>query len=87
MSKDKLKKANEIDKEIKRLEDFLFNAERVWTGKLVKRTSKYIIKSNPDWMYKEAEYELDTETKNKMLDVLRDKLSNLQKQLTEILEG
>ena len=85
--KEKLKRANELDEEIKSLESFLRIAEKVWTGKIIKRTSTFIIKSRPYGVYNEAEYELDTETKNKMLDVLSEKVADMNNQLKKILEG
>ncbi|MDN4069955.1 hypothetical protein QYF50_18800 [Paenibacillus vini] len=85
--RDKLNQTNKLNDEIKRLESFLRTAEKVWTGKIIKRTSTFIIKSNPYGAFDEAEYKLDTKTKNKMLDVLRENLADMKNQLKKIMEG
>lgn len=81
LDKRQLDRANEIQNEIKELDNFLFYAEKVWTGKIIKRTSALVLKSNAFGAFDEAEYELDTEIKNKILDVLRNHLEELQKEL------
>lgn len=84
MTDAELEKAVRLRDEIRHLESFISSAERVWTGKVIKRTSKYIIKSNPYGALDEAVYVLDTRMKNKVLDVLRNELSDLKTQLSEI---
>nr|HIW32434.1 hypothetical protein [Candidatus Paenibacillus intestinavium] len=84
MTDEELRIANIIKKEILDLEDFLHSAEKVWTGRVIKRTSQFLIKSSPYGIYNEAEYHMDTETKNKVLDVLKERLSDLRKQLGSI---
>lgn len=84
MTDKQLERANSIHKEIKKIESFLFTAEKVWTGKLIKETSRYIIKSNGYGALNSTEYELDTVLKNKMLDVLRNELSELKKELSTL---
>lgn len=81
MTDKQLSRANKIKKEIKRIEDFMFYAERVWTGKIIKETSRYIFKSSGYGALNSAEYELDTETKNEVLEVLRNKLKRLKNEL------
>ncbi|WP_342505876.1 hypothetical protein [Sporosarcina sp. FSL K6-2383] len=76
--------ANEIKKDIRELERFLLSAEKVWTGKLIKKTSKYIFRSSAYGMFHEADYFMNTEIKNKVLDVLRDELTELRNRLKEI---
>lgn len=61
MTGDDLKIAIEIQKEIKELENFIFSAERVWTGKIVKRTSNFIFKSGGYGFLREEEYNMNTE--------------------------
>lgn len=76
-----LARANEIKKSIRELEKFLMYAEKVWTGKIVKKTSHFIIKSSAYGTFNEAEYSMNTEIKNKVLDVLKEELLDLKKQL------
>lgn len=47
MTDEQLARANELKNEIRELETFVNTAEKVWTGKIIKRVSKYIFKSNP----------------------------------------
>jgi len=84
MTEEQLRKANEINAEIKRIDDFLFYAEKVWTGKIVKQTARYVLKSDSYGYLTEAAYHLDTETKNEMLDVLRKKRDKLKAELESI---
>lgn len=84
MTHEELRRANEIKNEIERLEAFLCVAEKVWAGRLIKRTSKFILTSLPYGVYTEAEFLLDTATKNKMLGVLQDRLNELNQELANI---
>lgn len=84
MNEHRLKIANKIQGEIEVIESFLWSAERVWTGKLIKRTSKYIFKSSPFGWLDESELFLKTELKNKLLDVLREELAELKDQLQKV---
>jgi len=79
-----LKLANALSEEIREMELFLRAAERVWTGKIVKETTKYILKSHPYGALKEREFELDTDLKNKVLELLRDELLEKKYQLKNI---
>jgi hypothetical protein len=67
MEKEKLKRANELSKEIAELDSFIRKAESVWTGKLIKRETKYIFKSSAYGAINSAELELNTTLKNKIL--------------------
>lgn len=79
-----LQRAKKLEQEIKELESFINTASMVWTGKIVKKECKYIFKSNPYGYFESKEYEMDTDIKNKVLDVLRDHLKELEHEL-EIL--
>lgn len=84
MNTEDLKLANEIQKEIKELDLFIFMAERVWTGKLLQKTPKtssITFKSNAYGAINSSEYEMNTEVKNKVLDVLREHLQSLKDKL------
>ena len=84
MTDQQLKRANEINAEIKKIDYFLISAEMVWTGKLIKQTQKYVLKSTAYGAISSEEYELDTETKNEMLDVLRNKRDRLKAELNQL---
>jgi|UPI0006B453D1 hypothetical protein len=84
MTEEELIKANELQKEIQKLEWFIRKARKVWTGKIIKRTSKFIFKSDSYGMFEEEEYEMNTEVKNKVLNVLVEHLKDLRKQLESL---
>ena len=84
MTDDDLAKANELKKEITELENFIFYAESVWTGKIIKQDTKYIFKSNAYGSIKSKEFNMNTKIKNKVLNVLRDYLSSLRDELNSI---
>ena len=79
-----LEKANSLKKEIEELDCFIRRAEMRWTGKIIKKDTKYIFKSNAYGGMESVEYNLNTEMKDKVLDVLRDHLQDLKNQLEEI---
>lgn len=81
MTPEELKEANLLADEIKELEQFISRAEKVWTGKIIKRISKFIFRTNGYGALSSEEYQMDTEMKNRVLDVLRDRLTELKKQL------
>jgi len=84
MTNENLIKANEIKKEIKELELFIWNAESVWTGKIIKKETKYIFKANAYGAMASAEFNMNTETKNKVLNVLKEHLQDLKNQLKSL---
>jgi hypothetical protein len=79
-----LSRANSLFKEIRELERFISSAEKVWTGRLIKKTSKHIFRSNAYGAISEAEFHLNTDLKNKVLDVLRDHLDELKSELENL---
>ena len=83
MTEENLVKANEIKEELRELDCFMWSAEHVWTGKIIKRDTKYIFKSNGYGAINSAEYGLSTSMKDKVLDVLRCR----QKELKIVLES
>ena len=84
MNKQDLIKANDLQQEIDELESFIYSAEKVWTGKIIKMDSKYIFKSSAYGVFESKEYNMNTEVKNKVLDVLRDHLKDLKEQLESL---
>lgn len=76
--------ANKIKAEIDELERFMFKAESVWEGKIISRFTKFIFKSIAYGAIESAEYNMNTEIKNRVLDVLREHLKELKKRLEDI---
>jgi len=84
MTSEDLIQANSIKKEMRELELFIYSAEKVWKGKVTKRTSKYIFKTLSYGAFDEAEYHMDTRMKDKVLNVLREHLKSLKIQLQNL---
>jgi hypothetical protein len=84
MTEEQLARANKLHKEIDRLEEFLSSADHVWTGAIIKRTSKFLIGHAPYGVYDEAIYEMDTKLKNEILSFLKNRLIELYNELGKI---
>ena len=84
MNSDDLNLANRINEEIKELDLFIHSAESVWTGKIIKKDSIYIFKTNPYGAFNSTEFEMNTTIKNRVLSVLREYLKELREQLVSI---
>lgn len=84
MTDEDLRKANALREEIKELEYFIWKAENVWTGIIIKLESKYIIKANAYGAMGAAEFNMNTTIKNRVLGVLKEYLSELKQQLASI---
>lgn len=81
MTLEELEEVNRIRKEINRLEDFLYTAERVWKGKLTVEKQKYILESIAYGFLESKSIELDNDMKNKVLKLFRDRVNELKKSL------
>lgn len=81
MKIENLNRANYLNKKISELENFISRAEMRWTGKIIKRTSKYIFNANAYGTLENVEYEMDSDLKNKVLDVLRERLKEMKEEL------
>lgn len=79
-----LERANYLKKKIKELENFIWYSERLWTGKIIKQTEKYIFKLNGYGGFEDKEYNLNTKMKDKIIDILREDLKEMQKELENI---
>lgn len=84
MTNEQLERANYLKEKIKELESFIWHSERVWTGKIIKRDTKYIFKANGYGCFEDAEYNLSTSMKNRLLDVLREHLKEMQTELENL---
>jgi hypothetical protein len=81
MTEKDLQLANNIQREIKNIEHFIWKAEKVWTGKLIQRVPILTFKSTPYGIFESSEFDLSTELKNKVLNVLRKELEILKEKL------
>ena len=81
MTEEILKRGNEIQKDIKKLDYFISVAEMLWTGKLSIRKPKMFFASVSYGAIRGEEIELDTELKNEVLQVLKNKRDRLVKEL------
>ena len=84
MNSDKLEKANKLKEEISQLDRFLSAAEKVWAGKLTIKEKIMRIKSSAYGGISSKELDLDTELKNKVLDLLREYKKELENEFNEI---
>lgn len=74
MERSDLKKINELDNEIKELDDFLFVAKKVWKGRV---TLQKVI-SKAYGFFGPTEFNMNTEIKNRVLKVLEDYKQELE---------
>lgn len=84
MNNDKLEMANKLKEEITQLDIFLSAAEKVWTGKLTIKEKIMRMKSSAYGGIPSKELDLDTELKNKVLDLLREYRKELEDEFNEI---
>ena len=84
MTNEQLERANYLKKKIKELESFIWHSERVWTGKIIKQTEKYIFRANGYGAFNDSEYALSTGMKNRLVDVLKEHLKEMQTELDNI---
>lgn len=73
-----LARANELKKEILELDRFIHAAGCVPSGKIIKEKQRYIFKSSDYGYFREKEYHMNMEIKNKVLDVLKEHLKELK---------
>ncbi len=80
----KLKRANELKKEIQELDSFIFYASKVWTGKLTIKEKVMSFISNAYGAFESKEFKMDTHIKNRVLDVLIDYKNELEKEFEDM---
>lgn len=80
MKKEQLTYAMKLNEEIKELENFLYAAEKVWTGKV---NLKSII-ANAYGCFNQQEYNMNTKVKSKVLNVLQEYLKELKTKMESI---
>lgn len=84
-----LKKANAIQEKIYDIDSFLRTAEKVWECKLVSLKEvrpKFFIRSCGYASHDQKNLEIDAELKNKVLNVLREEVLDLEKKLEDLLD-
>lgn len=89
MDNEKLQKANSLREEIHQLDNFISSAEKVWTGKLIKKElykydTKLTFISDAYGCMKEKEFHMNTTIKNRVLDVLREYKDELEEEFGNI---
>lgn len=84
MTDEQLERAKYLQQEIRGLESFIWHSERIWTGKIIKRDTKYIFKANGYGCFEDKEYKLNTSMKDRMLGVLREHLNEMKEELKNI---
>ena len=84
MEVEQLAKANKLHKEIKELNSFINTASKVWTGKLESKGSIFKFISNSYGAIASEEFEMNTEIKNRVLDVLREYKAELEEEFKNI---
>lgn len=84
MTKDNLIRANALAAEICDLEQFIHTSEKVWAGKLIHQKHSFIFQSCSYGILKPIEYPLDNEMKNKVLNILKEHLTELKLELENI---
>ena len=84
MDFDKLKRANDLDEQIRKLDYFIFYANRAWTGKLTIKDKivKFITDSYGATQSKE--FNMNTEIKDRVLKVLQDYKNELEEEFKGI---
>lgn len=86
MTNEELKRANELKKQIHEIELFLITARNVWKGALVikRRKPKLFFRANGYGYFNSKEFELNTELKNEVVKLLKDKLEEMKKEFENI---
>jgi len=87
MEIEKLQEANKINKEIEMLERFIRGSGNRRILRLVKIPQQFILKLDGYGWATEMEYHLNTELASNMLGVLQERVTQLKKELENILKG
>ena len=70
MDTNTLKRANDLKKEIGELDNFIFYASKVWGGQLTIKEKIMSFISDSYGAFKSKEFKMNTDIKNRVLDVL-----------------
>lgn len=84
MDFDKLKRANNLKDEIKELDDFIFYASRVWTGKLTIKEKIMRFISSSYGVFESKEFKMNNTIKNRVLNVLIQYRDELEEEFKNI---
>ena len=79
----KMRELNDLEKRIKELDNFTYKAGKVWRAKInLKKLSSVAY-----GIFESVSYDMDTEIKNRVLDVLIEYQKELEKEFNELLKG
>lgn len=84
-AKDKLNRMNWLNKRINELEWFIISARRVWHGKLTIEKQRYFFKRIPYGAMNETVFEMDTQLKEELLEVLENRLDTWREEFSELM--
>lgn len=84
MTQEQLKKGITLQAEIEKLDSFIDRARALWKGRLIIRKPKMFFGLIPYGFLEGKELELDTETKDEILNFIVAKADRLRKELEEI---
>lgn len=86
MTNEELKKANELKKQIHEIECFLITARNSRSGKLLikRHKPKLFFKANGYGFFESKEFELNTELKNEVVKLMKEKLKEMKKEFENI---
>ena len=84
MDADKLKRANKLKEEIQELDEFIYYAESVWTGKLTIKEKVMRFISNSYGAFSSKEFKMNTHIKNRVLDLLIQYKNELEKEFEDM---
>ena len=84
MDSKKLERANELEKEIKELDYFLWRASRTPAGKLTIKDRIMKVISKSYGIVKEEEFNLNTTIKSRVLDVLEQYKQELEEEFKNL---
>lgn len=84
MTHEKLIEANQLQQEIRELDYFIFCAKSHWTGQIIKKVDTYIFRADPYGGLETVNFNMNTAIKNRVLDLLRDYLKELEARLENI---
>lgn len=84
MELNRFERANDLKEEIRELDNFIFYASRVWTGKLTIKEKIMRFISNSYGSFETKEFNMNNTIKNRVLDVLIEYKGELEEEFKSI---
>lgn len=84
MDRETLDKATVLKSQIRELDNFIYPAQKTWTGKLQIRKKKMFFKSDAYGYVNSVELELDAKLKNEILNFIIAKRDKLEEELGKL---